>query len=527
MDTKTTEGGLAASKLASWFSGALNDPEKEKSRGVCLRLSSIVLSFFILCTISFVLLWIGDRINAPGMAVTRLLARMQAPVVAQFYPEGQRDRIALVMYDQEFLDSNGSAWPISYSDHADWLLRMVEGELPPKAILLDITFTQDREDPSLPVLKDALCKITHEYKVPVFLAGLPDTKTGRLMVRKGLNPDPGDGRGSCFTLVSVNYEPDPVDRIAWNYPLTMHLRANAWQPGGAPDESLPSYRSASLAIAKDAAGIDLGSETDQLALVWGHISSPNFDPPQFLRYCEPGVGRWQMWVPGLFRQLWERGPTKPVCPYHHTLSMAQVSSLSDHELAENIGGRFLIVGAAIPGYNDLVDSPIHGLIPGPYLHAMALDNLLTFRDKYKLSTDWNNPSLDILIAALIAVFAVFLVHISFGYMRKKACAGNWFPSWLNCESKDRSPLRDGLVHIILWVLRLGFATIAAVLVIAFLQKWFRIGMLPVVELATMTLAAEAADWLEKFKSSLVKHLPGILAEMQKYVEKIKVALFSH
>lgn len=526
MEEKITEGDPASSKSAYWLAKALGDPEKRKSRGECLGWMSMGISFLILCFLSFILLWLGDHINASGMAVTRLLARAKAPVVAQFYPEDQRERIALVMYDQEFLDNNGAAWPISYSDHADWLLRLAGGEAKPKAILVDITFTQDREDPSLLALKEALCAITHEYKVPVFLAGLADNKSGRLRVRTGLDPDPGDGREPCFTLVGVSYEPDPVNRIAWQYPLTRHLRADGWQTGVAPDGSLPSYRSASLAMAQDAAGLDLGPETDPLALLWGYASSPNTDPPRFLRYCEPGVARWQMWIPGLFRKLWEHGPKKPVCPYHHTLSMAQVSALSDHDLATNIGGRFLIVGAAIPGYNDLVDSPIHGLIPGPYLHAMALDNLLTFKGEYKLSTDWSTPSPDLLAAALIAVFAVFLVHIVFACARAKILNANWIPSWLNGDSNDshERPLRDAFVRTILWALRISFATIAAILVIAFLQKWFRIGMLPVVELATMTIAAEAADWLEKTRSYLARNTLAILTEIRIHFEKLK-ALF--
>ncbi len=38
--------------------------------------------------------------------------------------------------------------------------------------------------------------------------------------------------------------------------------------------------------------------------------------------------------------------------------------------------RLVMVGASITSTGDLVQSPVHGLIPGVYLHAMALDNLI-------------------------------------------------------------------------------------------------------------------------------------------------------
>jgi CHASE2 domain len=201
-------------------------------------------------------------------------------------------------------------------------------------------------------------------------------------------------------------------------------------------------------------------------------------------------------------------------PYHDTLSMTQLSSLADHELAQRIGGRFLIVGGAIPGYNDFVDSPIHGLIPGPYMHAMALDNLLTFKEGYRLSTDWNNPSLKLCVSALFAVSVVFFVNLLFSFVRT-------IMSKRNSKTVQENPLRTVVIRIIGWVLRLSVGTVAVLLVIPILQNWFRIGMLPVVELVTMSLAAEALDYLEKNKSFLVKNAFGIDAEIQNYIGRVK------
>ena len=54
-----------------------------------------------------------------------------------------------------------------------------------------------------------------------------------------------------------------------------------------------------------------------------------------------------------------------------------------------------------------------------------------------------------------------------------------------------------------WLLSLSFKTIAAMLMIVVLQRFWRIGMLPVVELVSMTLVAEALGLLDKLRDALV------------------------
>ncbi|MGZ9909815.1 hypothetical protein ACXYS1_27390, partial [Escherichia coli] len=46
-----------------------------------------------------------------------------------------------------------------------------------------------------------------------------------------------------------------------------------------------------------------------------------------------------------------------------------------------------------------------------------------------------------------------------------------------------------------WLVRMTLQTIAAMTLIALLQSFFRIGMLPVVELVTMTLLAEGIGYM--------------------------------
>lgn len=389
----------------------------------------------------------------------------------------------------------------------------------PKAVMLDITFGQDRADASLPAFRQALCKVHNEFKVPVFLAALPSSVTGKLTVRSGLGPKPGSSEPACFTLVGVDYLPDSLDGLAWEYPMTRHLANGVWIPGPAESKQKalqPAYRSAAMAMAQDAAHIELGEEDAPLALVWGLKSAPQTDRPDSLSHCKPGAYDGWRYMPGVLRQFFA-DPPSPICPYHRTLSMVQLNELPEPALASYLAGRYVLVGANVPAYNDFANSPIHGLIPGVHLHAMALDNLLTYQGAYKQSTGWEPPQpVGLLVAASLAVLAVFMTHVL--WWRLTAWLRERGPQW--CKrmlakpqpaDKGREAAEQGSLKAVAqrgwqasrkalgWLARITLQTIAAMTLITLLQSFFRIGMLPVVELVTMTLFAEGISYMTKLR----------------------------
>lgn len=475
----------------------------------------------ILMMVSVAMLWLGDKLSAKEMVLTRFMAKGQATLTGQVHGASvARDQITVLMYDQQFLGQTGSAWPISYQDHADWLLRLTSDPgTRPKAVMLDITFGQDRADATLPAFRQALCKVQNEFKVPVFLAALPSPGTGELAVRSGLGPESGSGEPSCFTLVGVDYLPDPLDGLAWDYPLTRHRVDGVWKDGPAEPEqkaAQPAYRSAAMAMAQDVAHVALGEEDGRLALVWGLKSAPQADRPDSLSHCKPGAYDAWRYVPGVLRQFVADRPS-PICPYHRTLSMAQLNELPEAALASALAGRYVLVGANVPAYNDFANSPIHGLIPGVHLHAMALDNLLTYQGNYKQSTGWEPPQpVGLLVAASLAVLAVFATHVL--WWRLTALLRKRGPQWCRdmlakpgTAGKSRAAAEPGHLPAILrrgrqaglkalgWLCRMTLQTIAAMTLIALLQAAFRIGMLPVVELVTMTLFAEGINTMAKLR----------------------------
>lgn len=476
----------------------------------------LVWALLLLVVVSFTMLWLGDKLNASGMALTRFMARAQAPLTAQFhYPALMRDQITVLLYDREFLNNSGSAWPISYREHADGLLRLVsDPKARPKAIFLDITFGQERDDPTVSILNQTLCRIQNEFRIPIFLAAMPSPEDGHLSIRSGLGTGQAGNAPACFTLVGVDYLPDPLDGLAWSYALSRHLTDAGWVSGPASEPlNQPAYRSAAMALAQDVAQLDLGEETVPMALMWGHNSAPQTHRPERLYHCRPGVRDFGQLVPGVLRQIWEDGDQLPLCPYHQTLSMAQLGVLSEEELAPYLAGRYLLVGASISGYNDFADSPVHRITPGIHMHAMALDNLLTYGGDYKLSSEWTlPPSWALLKPGLLAILVVFLVHLAWDKLQEKLVRiyrANGWPSacmpplvWYLKQPERIRRLLGLAAGVLAWLSRLSLQTIIVMVAIAFLQTYFRIGMLPVVELVGMTLLAEGLGYVKKIQALL-------------------------
>lgn len=460
-------------------------------------------AFIILLMVSSGMLYLGDKLNASGMVLTRFMGAGQAAVTAQIgYPEEGRDQITVVLYDEQFLQAYDSAWPISYQDHADWLLRLAG--LPgarPKAIFLDITFGQERDDPTLPALKTALCTLRDSLHIPVFVAALPDAHSGRLVTREGL--------GACFTMVGADYTPDSLDGYAWAYPLTRRLDETGWTSGPALAAEQPAYRNAALAIAADAGGLALGEETAPLALVWGAVAASGAELADRDRGCVPDRQLLRSLAPGQFLQFFD---APPLCPYHRTLSMEQLGSMGDPELATALAGRYVMVGANIPGHNDFARSPVHGLVPGVHYHAMALDNLLSYGERYKLDLEWDADGMVALaLPGMATVLVVLIVHLL--WSRGLAWLAR-HPRWMAARTRltglDRLRAwtdeatgrgRTGLAVLgaLAWAVRLILQFVSAAVLIAVLQNCSRAGMLPVVELIGMTLLAEAIGYLARLR----------------------------
>jgi hypothetical protein len=97
------------------------------------------------------------------------------------------------------------------------------------------------------------------------------------------------------------------------------------------------------------------------------------------------------------------------CSYHRRINPKVFFDESGQALLqkETITGSYVFIGAAIDGAGDTIVSPVHGKLPGVFLHAMALDNLLSFQGRYFKTANWQTKNLD----TIVQVAMIFLCYL--------------------------------------------------------------------------------------------------------------------
>jgi len=110
---------------------------------------------------------------------------------------------------------------------------------------------------------------------------------------------------------------------------------------------------------------------------------------------------------------------RPVCPYHVTIP---VRALQDYggknpfgPLDTHLNGATIFYGTALMGMHDVIESPVHGAVPGVHLHAMALDNLLNWGTQYLVAEEfdilhWTKATLMTIFCLLLITLADFALH---------------------------------------------------------------------------------------------------------------------
>lgn len=483
---------------------------------------------------------------------TRGHARLYAPFAGELYGAAKRHQTSVLLIDNAALTDAGEAWPPHYSYHARLLRALARYH--PRAVFLDIYFSEIRDDPTLAALTKSLCAL-HEQGTRVFLGVSPDA-TGSAKLR----PELESLEGKCFEKVALQYSPDRLDRLAWTYPLENENEKNKH------GEVLPS---AALAIYRQALGHQLEVKDNELALTWGlppatyglrwlEAAGKKHKAANEL-YCRQDFGMLEL-APAFIKNRQHNDAEKPVCVFHETLYANDLATSSEQEeavLKQLLEGKVVMVGTALSGGGDRVLSPLHGRIPGVYLHAMALDNLLSFGDRYprdlqmELKGDRSHWKLYIFLVLSLLIGLVAPKAIQAGW--EKSRPGPWhrrvdrlrarlrrpfkpFMRWLaGPKVKPKPDLKNpesnasavqltaspapkptkreycvrafrGLLRTVLeltWALcKLALAMIVVCAFIAAGQYWFSIGLMSVVDIVFFTFAAEWFELNEKLLKKL-------------------------
>ncbi len=367
-----------------------------KNRGVATIVASAARRLLVTAAIIFL-----DPFNF-GAVTEQASADVFTKLASPWYPTTERDRIVVVMIEESDLplaeagcplvgECEGKTWPIAFSEHAA-LINSIIGDDPegyPAAVFIDILFNNPHvNDPSFGSLAEVAArggaKRSANYP-PIVFATEPQKQYDPS------SPQAAPVRGSPSLLEGV--EGALTAHVSWigeGYPLSVN-------DNGADE------RTAAAALYEFASGDKLAGDAPPMMALWGYnpIAGSTYaelqkDGAQAERACpkaETSIARAAAMsvaaASGAFANANDRASARwrmmQPCSFHAEISAADMLPSgfeSEFRFRETLKGSFVIVAARIAGIADNVTSPVHGMLPGGYYHAMALDNLLVFGDSY-------------------------------------------------------------------------------------------------------------------------------------------------
>lgn len=323
-------------------------------------------------------------------------------VFASSYKNTGQQQIAVILIDDAYLMRNNTYWPMPYGEQSKLFKRLLAYK--PKAVFVDFLYSHDHSVGDPAQGSQLLANVFERYRhqgIPLVLAN-----TGQ---ERG-----EDGRANTLAnLAKIS----SAALVVWNgfgdkYPLAVETPL-----GPMETPALSMYRQYCQAHTCTDLPSDTRAavESPSIAIQWGINLAPQQVRIADIAHCSATKGFFIDMAKEFFQAIFWKlaGPDQSRCLYNFTLSASDLEASTPEDralLAELLRDRLVFVGANITSTGDLVHSPVHGKIPGIYLHAMALDNLITLGMNYdrepanlpNFDVNW----LDILEVALLGLIAV-------------------------------------------------------------------------------------------------------------------------
>ncbi|MGI9273939.1 MAG: CHASE2 domain-containing protein, partial [Endozoicomonas sp.] len=332
------------------------------------------------------------------------ISRFAAP----FYGSEGQPEVTVIQINDQVLNEMNLTWPLNYQQHARILRRVLSYE--PRAVFIDFLYTQDRDPNGLKSLVRILEKHNDpQGKSPVYIADvigsngsiiLPELKEGTLRAR-------------------VNWS-----HFAGQYPLQIPEDNQVWET---PATALFK----TYCLEKGCDDKDWLSNPAPMSIHWGTRVDTIMDnvtgDSQNCREYEPGfmgsLGESLRLLltntrQGLFSSRELEALTRQKCLYSRYLFANQLAYRGKTTNAL-LTDRIVLIGGIFQGIPDYTFSPVHGKIPGVFMHAMALDNLITLKHNYMKAPEavfsFLNMSWADLIELILAASILFAVALAAHY----------------------------------------------------------------------------------------------------------------
>ena len=363
--------------------------------------------------------------------------------MSYFYDSAGQDQITVLMFDsqspQALFKEDGSdgkmqpnkredaAWPIPYTYHAEVLNWIIQRDIRPLAVFVDLFYL--RKDTAEGI--DALVKTAEKFErlnVPLFFADLPQSYDCRGVVRPELKKVVRLARANGITQAD-----DEGEVYALTSPDDCKL----------DNAAVSLYKEYCFKHSKDCRWL---ADQRQLYLQWGRYGSPDMayvrSPTHHASILNPHPVRdfFLFLVRSLGRGI-AGDPVKLTTPYHASVNISQLVELRQADgpdagkwknqykiiMKKLFDKKIVLVGADLIGEPDRVRSPIHGNIPGVFLHAMALDNLLVYGEGY-----WKLPRNrcgNLNIMTLVDIFFLVIALISYSSFKRIKASSSSAVKW--------------------------------------------------------------------------------------------------
>jgi hypothetical protein len=311
-----------------------------------------------------------------------------------FYGAEGRDQVSVAIIDEDTLHGLQAPWPWKYGDHARALDALLQYH--PKAVVVDFLFVDSRPDDTLP---DLVAEI-HRYKqagVPLYFEGGTNLPFGENALRPELA---ASGVAILDPTIPIN------SGVARQYNGTG--RCFNIKP-----EADGTCSSLALHVFKDVyPQFPLTPLNDKMELVWGTKTAPEnswitkTDDNGQRVSCFSQVGFLQR----IYLAFFDPASVKSPCPYNAEFPVDALLMGGDQDVAKMAAHRVVFYGGALQGAQDRVYTPVNDLLPGVFVHAMAMDNLITYRgNPQQNAVSIGGKVQDGNLVQIIAVFPVILI----------------------------------------------------------------------------------------------------------------------
>lgn len=307
---------------------------------------------------------------------------------SRLYPQANDDITVLLLTDQAVATHQRGHWPASYDFHGRVLNTMLTHR--PAAVFIDFLWLSQRPDAPAhgPRDGDYLIKTLQRYKsagISVYLASSPAVKQ---------NWPELDG---LVKHVEAQVDIDFVDFVSRSYPAAKN------------NTGTPAFQ-----IAQDIRPeLFANGPVEAMDIFWG--TSPNGKNISWMTGAADNTGLVDVLLSGY-------SGVKTSIPFSTTLfvrdllnPVAATPEQANEAVDAFIKGKVVLYGANLTGVNDLIFTPTRDILPGVYLHAMALDNLFHWGARYKSANGsgllanerWRDAWSFLIVLPVAVLFALF------------------------------------------------------------------------------------------------------------------------